>query len=334
MFERLNYFRFYLALCVLAFHVHRDLVPMAGILAVLAFFFVSGFLVSKMLSETYVGRHRSFLTNRFLRLFPAYWASFLIGLCLILVIPEELKSVNKALQLPDQFDHWVSNIFIFGLQGLKSRVVPPAWSLDVELNWYVIFFILSFFALKYRVLFLCFVCVAFFLFVFPYRVPFYGDVLGSGFAFSLGALHYYIKPKISRGLVVSSSVIIPPYMFLLPHLPIISDAAQGALAHWLVPFIFVAVLFLSFGFFLKPHSVEGERKGLARFSDLFGALSYPVFLTHWYASGITLYLFEAEKNTIINLVGTIVITLFLSFIVVVLVERPVLKVRLKVRKST
>ena len=47
-----------------------------GRLAVQAFYIISGFYMSLILNEKYVGRgsYKLFITNRFLRLYPIYWA--------------------------------------------------------------------------------------------------------------------------------------------------------------------------------------------------------------------------------------------------------------------
>ena len=66
-------------------------------------------------------------------------------------------------------------------------------------------------------------------------------------------------------------------------------------------------------------------------SNLFGALSYPIFLTHWYASGLVLYFFGEPKNTLANLLYSLPLALVVSFVLVVLVDRPIARVRARVR---
>ena len=54
-----------------------------GVIAVKAFYIISGFYMSLILNEKYVGQrnsYRLFLSNRLLRLFPIYWTILLLTL--------------------------------------------------------------------------------------------------------------------------------------------------------------------------------------------------------------------------------------------------------------
>src|SRR6185437_11934638 len=73
--------RLLLALAVVATHCGPifgcNLV--GGQIAVQSFFIISGFYMSVILNEKYVGvnnSYRLFITNRFMRLYPIYWAVF------------------------------------------------------------------------------------------------------------------------------------------------------------------------------------------------------------------------------------------------------------------
>lgn len=69
--------RFLLAITVVVNHTGPlfGLVFTDAYIAIKIFFIISGFYMSLILSEKYVGpgRYRLFITNRFLRLYPAYW---------------------------------------------------------------------------------------------------------------------------------------------------------------------------------------------------------------------------------------------------------------------
>ncbi len=71
--------RLLLALSVLAGHANSilGLRFVLGVIAVQSFYMISGFYMSLILNEKYTGQHDSyklFITNRFLRLYPVYWA--------------------------------------------------------------------------------------------------------------------------------------------------------------------------------------------------------------------------------------------------------------------
>ncbi|MDH6355821.1 peptidoglycan/LPS O-acetylase OafA/YrhL [Dysgonomonas sp. PH5-45] len=51
-----------------------------GAVAVQAFYIISGFYMAMILTEKYVGKgsYKLFISNRFLRLYPIYWAILLV----------------------------------------------------------------------------------------------------------------------------------------------------------------------------------------------------------------------------------------------------------------
>jgi peptidoglycan/LPS O-acetylase OafA/YrhL len=74
-------FRLILAICVIAAHAINSGMPfLPGSTAVDAFFIVSGFYMAMILREKYTGKNSFmlFITNRFLKLFPVYWAVLLL----------------------------------------------------------------------------------------------------------------------------------------------------------------------------------------------------------------------------------------------------------------
>jgi len=252
-------------------------------------------------------------------------------------MPDELLATNKVISFPSNVNSVLDNILIFGLQGNKVRIVPPAWSLDVELNWYLILFVLSFFGLKFRKLFLMISTAMVVLFIYPVKVKFYGSILGSGFAFSLGAIHYYYQPKFNKYISSLSALSIAPVMYIVPHLLATTGAGNNDVLpyNFLIMIGFVILVFVSFQIFIdsKASNSEGNKLSSESFSQLLGALSYPMFLTHWYASALTLYFFDVKKNTIENLLGTFVIAIILAYVIVIMVERPVSKYRRSIRHN-
>jgi peptidoglycan/LPS O-acetylase OafA/YrhL len=147
---------------------HAGIVPVPGDTAVQGFYAISGFYMALVLNEKYGpggNGYALFLTNRFLRLFPAYAAVLLLTLTLativsmpfiekwrisqpidpgalvfllgsqLLMIGQDLYSFlglhHGALVLSADF-HVDSN----PLYGLMP--IPPAWTLGVEIAFYVV----------------------------------------------------------------------------------------------------------------------------------------------------------------------------------------------------
>jgi|SRR6185312_4302128 len=147
-----------------------------GQIAVQSFFIISGFYMSLILNEKYVGKNKSyklFITNRLLRLYPVYWT---VLLC-VLFATIAIAIVSKGHYL-GKFDGYLSitpnvfsfgymiltNIFIFGQDivmflGIHANngnlfftsnfwktspalwvmlFIPQAWTLGVELTFYLV----------------------------------------------------------------------------------------------------------------------------------------------------------------------------------------------------
>ena len=80
--------RLLLALSVIVAHAGSifGLDFLGGPMAVQSFFIISGFYMSLVLNEKYIGAHKSytlFLSNRLLRLFPIYWVVLLLTILLV-----------------------------------------------------------------------------------------------------------------------------------------------------------------------------------------------------------------------------------------------------------
>ena len=130
--------RFALAVSVVAYHFHPSVFRWTGPLAVFSFYTVSGFLISRVLTDSYAGRPMAFIANRGLRLFPAYYLAAALGL----LAAATVSSVNPALTIPDDPGSAIRQITIFGLlttanEPFPIRLVPVAWSLNMELVWYL-----------------------------------------------------------------------------------------------------------------------------------------------------------------------------------------------------
>ena len=165
--------RLYLALAVVIAHSHPifGLKSIGGLIAVQTFYMISGFYMAMILNTKYVGTgsYRLFLSNRFLRIFPAYWA--VLGLTLLArsagfqSFGYGWNSVASGHAFPTLTAVYVfaANLLIFGQDlllflGMNQQgrlyptanfletdprlytflFVPQAWSLGVELTFYLV----------------------------------------------------------------------------------------------------------------------------------------------------------------------------------------------------
>jgi peptidoglycan/LPS O-acetylase OafA/YrhL len=159
----LGILRTFLALCVFVEHGGGTIFgvrPLPGLLAVEAFYIISGFYMALVLSEKYhrPGGLPTFYMARARRLFPIYWvvlaATIVVGLLFI------------AAGLPTRLDAWLagkrpddalvvvgavlSNLAMFGLDWFRLTmtntqenagalvIVVQAWTLGLELTFYLL----------------------------------------------------------------------------------------------------------------------------------------------------------------------------------------------------
>lgn len=124
-------FRFLLAALVLLSHI--SLINL-GLPAVYAFFILSGYWIARMWRRKYAALphpYATFLMSRALRLLPV----FLLGSLLSWVVAAYLQ------QIPAHMNLWhesLSSFLIIGYKSLAFRPNAPAWSLDVEAQFYLL----------------------------------------------------------------------------------------------------------------------------------------------------------------------------------------------------
>ncbi len=131
--------RILLALIVVVHHMSRLGVGKA---CVFIFFMLSGFWVARMWNEKY--RHcekpwRSFVTARFLRIWPLFVLVNLIAITLLASIDHPVVlpcgGANSALECGHAL---LANTLMLGYTTTQAQAIPPAWSLDIELQFYLL----------------------------------------------------------------------------------------------------------------------------------------------------------------------------------------------------
>ena len=154
--------RLYLALAVVVSHLHPTSWMFGGDTAVEVFFLISGYLISLILnSRTAYQRVGVFYLNRALRLYPIYWVVAGSSLLVLLLTHNDragwstLHAPAKALLVISNvvllFQDWVMflqqaphgvalamNFWTTKPQLWHFLLDPPAWSLGVEITFYLL----------------------------------------------------------------------------------------------------------------------------------------------------------------------------------------------------
>ena len=133
--------RYVLSLLVMVGHLAPLWSSWCGYYAVFAFYLLSGFLMTKVLRRRYGGSSAGvvrFLANRALRIHPPYWAVLGLTLGLLALWPVDVPRLHPSIRVPGDARAWIQNVLVIGLEGEAVRLVPPAWSLDVELVFYLV----------------------------------------------------------------------------------------------------------------------------------------------------------------------------------------------------
>lgn len=139
-------FRLFLACLVILCHTTGyDLsrFPDTGGIAVSVFFFISGYLMPLAFNSNYRfprfrDRVKNYAVNRILRIYPMYWASLLI-----ILVHGRLRPTQASLAAYEHPLILLQNFMLLGLNqsafwGHYIRLNNPAWTLDVELQYYLL----------------------------------------------------------------------------------------------------------------------------------------------------------------------------------------------------
>ena len=287
--------RFFLALLVVQGHIWPELASWTGVYSVYSFYILSGYLMALVLDRTYpftVAGTRSFLLNRALRIYPPYLLVVVATIPLMIAYPEVFARLNDAVfYLPESLDAWLRNFAIFGLnihvQGhgaFTPRLVPPGWSLDTELCFYLLMALgLGRGPRIARVWFVASVGFVGWAAVtgasWPER---FLPLQAASLPFSLGALLYHYQDRLPRmgfGHVALAAALFVGNLVFAVHI------AVSMQARFLPFYLSVAT---SVYLIAALRQVDPGRlpAALRRADRGLGDLSYPVFLAHWLAAAL------------------------------------------------
>jgi len=336
-----GYLRFILACFVLASHTGMSIQGFnIGVFAVVCFFILAGYVVTGLCDKFFFKdktRYLLFYLERGLRIFPQYL--FILLLTLIFVSYTEFYIIDYS------FINIISSLSIFPLNWSRvieaQIMIPPAWSLAVELKAYLLLpFIIFIKKIKILLAFLSlllFTIAAFGII----NTDFYSlnTIFGTLFIFIVGSSIYKVSFFTERKLDLFDkyiSVFIYLYMILLM-------LVMGIIFREMV--FIENIMEIALGLIIGIPAVSYISKSDIKlpFNKLIGDLSYGIFLSHFlvinlirHLTGITFsYGINATNehvSPVLYVLVVFLISLIISIIAYYLVEVPIKKYRFSLTK--
>lgn len=323
----LGTYRLCLALLVALSHIGKNihgLIP--GIIAVVGFYLVSGYVMTGLLRQHYrsVNQVGKFYLDRALRLFPHYLA--MAGITFIWFSltgqhtdylkgqPNSMNILNNILIVP-------LNFYMFN-NAMDFTLIPPSWSLGAEIQFYLVVpFLLLFDFRKIAITLSLSVFVAATFGIlnsdwFGYRL-----LPGVLFTFLLGSL-LYDRHQSSQVRLYGKRLLysVTALVFVLGGLLTYSNKIR-------LPYNRETLIGLIVGLFFLNTLARRARNS---FDEALGNLSYGVFLNHFFVK----WAFFGEKvEGFLSVTVYLALSLFIAFVMSRLVEGPILKFRKRMRRA-
>lgn len=316
--------RLVLSSIVIFYHVTKFV--FIGSLAVYCFFILSGYWITLMYEKKYIYLKQTlavFYISRIWRIFPVYFL-FSLGVFLMYYYYDPGKLLHES----TNWHFLLSNTTLLGYNLLEFAPLGPAWSLDIEMQFYILFPFIFFLVQRVKNIF-CYVVVLFLL--------------------SVVLLHYDTKIVISRTIVFY----IPFFLIgivLYKAKYIFSEKITGftnvlfllvLIIHYLIPslnslvkdnrynyhhFFNFYLSFLTIPFLLKSVHTKSDKV-----DKTLGDMSFILYLSHWvltipynfYTDGFSFS--KKLPYTVLFLISTFVV----SYLVYLFFDRPIERLRKK-----
>ncbi|MBD9392868.1 acyltransferase [Acidovorax sp. ACV01] len=330
--------RFLLALFVVIAHLTGGMPFFShwGGFAVFGFYMISGYLITLILNETYHFRLSAFALNRFLRLFPIYYIVAIVT-AFIIAFSNNASEFHPAWKLQTRWIDILGNSLIIPFEFYNSsfRLVPPTWSVAVEL---INYFILWAIGARSRAL-----AILLFLVAFTYHLasflsgagwgqrysPFYAALL----PFSVGAIIYFFQNSI---IVLRRQQIIYLSRFSctiwLGNL-VLCGFMGGLNSRFFELFSYINLC--SLAIFLctniRPPSSDAP---ISLWDKRLGDLAYPVFLTHWVVGFVVGQVFlDGQHRGLLLFTVSLLPIIAISYALSEIADRMIEPLRNKVRSG-
>ncbi len=317
-------YRFVLAIFVALSHIGTYFAGInQGVVSVVSFLLISGFTMQKSVDNYFRGgvissrQILNFYLDRIMRIYPQY-----IFFCILTVvyvyffpIPDELNECMETVNL----SYIIKNLLIFPVgsrKGLNTMIIPAAWTLALELKFYLLYP----FIYKYRLqkISLLLSGVVFTLaFVGKIDTVWYGykSILGMLFIFMTGSIlaskDFSKDKKWVFGVWCMSVFFIMRYLMKLEyHLGVNREIVIGL------------ILGIPVMLFLKDDK-------MSKLDHFLGKLSYGIYLNHFQIK----YVMRMQPLYWMERLEFFFISIVLAYIADIMVEKPFTMIRRNIREK-
>lgn len=318
--------RLILATLVVLFHITKFI--FIGELAVFCFFILSGYWVTLMYENKYSHIKNpicTFYISRLCRLLPVFYLITFLTFGLITVFkPYELN------RMPifgfESIRFWLANIFLVGYNQISFKPLVPAWSLDIEMQFYLILPILIplMKPKTSRYLFIVVTFLVSLILMLFWSGTFVGNtILKYLVYFLIGMTIFKSKINFHRNIEICFNVIFGLILVLHYCIPnwflLIKDPHNqyNAFFNFLMPLLLIP--FLSNSVLRKSNSTD----------MILGNISYTLYLSHWmFIIPYNYYIKDISKiERIPYTLLYLVVTYVFSFMVFKYFDEPLDKMR-------
>ncbi|WP_349735347.1 acyltransferase family protein [Pseudomonas jessenii] len=308
-------YRLLLAVLVAVSHMGKTFMGLnPGVIAVISFLIISGFVMTSLIERNYKAPEKVglFYLDRALRLYPQFLFYFVVSCAVIyFLLPGTPQAAELTLRnIAASLAIVPLGFYMFGAAG--SWILPPAWSLGLEMCFYLMIPFLIIYrargvAFALSVVVFMAACLGFI------NTDLYGYRLLPGvlFMFLCGSYLYKAQPKdlaIAAGTAVVAALMFAAIMAgWIERRPFNAEVTAGIALG--VPAVYLLTK-------LRFHRID----------EFLGNISYGVFLNHY----VVMYFLHAVWSVTYDgaVVATVLaLSLLLSGVSYCCVERPALKLR-------
>lgn len=317
-----GYLRFFLAFLVMLSHLGvRFYTLNPGVIAVVVFYILAGFVVSHLYTEIFAQRKNKlvlFYRDRFLRIYPMYLYVLILTIIFLLITSfgnpkfTFLNMFNNLTIIPLNYYMYIDSTV---LTNPKWWLIPPAWSLGTELQAYLF---LPFVFIYKRVK-----IILALLSLFVYIIANFSIINPDYFGYRLlvGVFFIFLLGSSIQGYKKNDKIFIySVWILLLLLVPVLSYTGSFS-----PTYTKETLIGLLFGMPLVLFLSKTKKKLL--FNTFFGALSYGFFLSHFLAIWILKYSNLASKIPFYHICQVTAISLFIAIIGVYCIEKKIDRVR-------